>query len=184
MLLILCMLMSLLVGCDGDQSADDFITNDKITLAADFAPYKVVPVNERPSLPAYEVAADLSNVENSSRFEFNAAAQQRLAENGFVVIPGGAAEYFILYEINRYDNVPNLITTDAMLHNYHLYFQHLLKTVEKNKLIPELKALNAGMMEISLDQYRQVQGSEWENAVLRNLAFFTVGSSLLGANTA
>ena len=183
MLLILCMLMSLLVGC-GNESSDDFITNDKITLAADFAPYKVVPVDEQPSLPAYEVAADLSNVENASRFQFNAAAQQRLADNGFVVIPGRGVEYFLLYEFNRYDNVPNFITTDAMLHNYHLYFQHLLKTVERNKLIPELKALNAGMMEISLEQYRQVQGSEWENAVLRNLAFFTVGSSLLGAKTA
>ena len=25
------------------------------------------------------------------------------------------------YEINRYDSVPNFITTDAVVHNYHLF---------------------------------------------------------------
>lgn len=183
LLLIMLMLAALLAGCSGKESANDFFVDDKVTLAAEFAPYTVVPVDEQPSLPAYKVETDLSNVENSSRFRFNAEAQARMAENGFVVIPAMHVEYFLLYEANRYDNVPNFITTDAMLHNYHLYFQHLLKTVERDKLIPELKELNAGMMSLSNEQYRVLQDSAWENAALRNLAFFTVGSCLLDSQT-
>jgi hypothetical protein len=144
--LLIFMLLGMVAGCSGSDSADDLITDDRVTLAAEFAPYTVVPVDEKPTLPAYEINPDLSNVENSSRFQFNAEAQKKLVENGFVVIPGREVEYFMLYEFNRYDNVPNFITTDAMLHNYHLYFQHLLKTVEREKLIPELKALSAGMI--------------------------------------
>lgn len=181
--LVLLMLAGLLAGCGGSQSARDFLVADRVTLAAEFAPYSEVPVNEQPSLPVYKVEADLSNVENSSRFQFNDEARQRLIENGFVVIPGMYAEYFLLYEMNRYDGVPNFITTDAMLHNYHLYFQHLLKTVEREKLIPELKKLNHGMMELSQEQFRLLQGSPWENAARRNLAFFTVGSCLLEPQT-
>jgi hypothetical protein len=181
--LTLLMLMGLLAGCGGSQSAGDFIADDQITLAAEFAPYTEVPVDEQPSLPIYKVEADLSNVENSSRFQFNDEARQRLVENGFVVIPGMGTEFFLTYEFNRYDHVPNFITTDAMLHNYHLYFQHLLKTVERNQLIPELRKLNKGMMGLSQEQYRILQGSTWENAALRNLAFFTVGSCLLDPQT-
>ncbi|MGB4303732.1 MAG: DUF3160 domain-containing protein, partial [Syntrophomonadaceae bacterium] len=181
--LLIFMLLGMVAGCSGSDSADDLITDDRVTLAAEFAPYTVVPVDEKPTLPAYEINPDLSNVENSSRFQFNAEAQKKLVENGFVVIPGREVEYFMLYEFNRYDNVPNFITTDAMLHNYHLYFQHLLKTVEREKLIPELKALSAGMIRICLDQYRVLKDTEWENAALRNLAFLTVGSSLLNPQT-
>lgn len=181
--LVLLMLTGLVAGCGGSESARDFLVDDRITLAAEFAPYSEVPVDEQPSLPAYKVEADLSNMENSSRFHFNAEALQRLTENGFVVIPGMHVEFFMLYEMNRYDNVPNFITTDAMLHNYHLYFQHLLKTVERDSLIPELKKLSSGMMELSGEQYRTLRGTAWENAALRNLAFFTVGSCLLDSRT-
>jgi len=181
--LIVLMLVAMVAGCGENELASDFLVDDKVTLATEFAPYTVVAVNEQPSLPPYRIEADLSNVENRSRFEFNEEARQRLVKNGFVVIPAMHTEFFMLYESNRYDNVPNFITTDAMLHNYHLYFQHLLKTVEREKLIPELKALNAGMIQISLEQYRLLKDSEWENAALRNLAFFTVGSCLMESRT-
>jgi hypothetical protein len=36
-----------------------------------------------------------------------------------------------------------------MLHNYHLYFDYLLKTVEEDKLMPELKQLSQSMLKTS-----------------------------------
>lgn len=181
--LVLLILAGLAAGCGGSQPAEDFMVKEQVALAAEFAPYTEAPVDEQPSLSRYTIEADLSNVENSSRFQFNDQARQRLAENGFVVIPSMGTEFFLIYEFNRYDSVPNFVTTDAMLHNYHLYFQHLLKTVERDKLIPELKKLNQGMMELSREQYRLLRGSSWENAALRNWAFFTVGSCLLDPQT-
>jgi Lon-like ATP-dependent protease len=42
-----------------------------------------------------------------SRFIFSEDARTLLAQNGFVVIPNAASEFFMVYEFNRYDSIPN-----------------------------------------------------------------------------
>lgn len=153
--------------------------------AAEFAPYTEAAVDEQPSLKSYQAAADLSNIENKDRFELSGTARQMLVQNGFVVLPYGYSEFYPLYEQNRYDNVvPNFITTDSMLHNYHLYFDYLLKTVEQEKLLPELKKLNQGMLKASEEQYSTLNEAAWKNAARRNLAFFAVADRLLDPESA
>jgi len=147
--------------------------------AAQFAEYREFKVEVTPQIQPYQVKADLSNVENRDRFEFSPAAQTMLVKNVFVVLPEMHQEFFMVYEINRYDGIPNLITTDAMLHNYHLFFGHLLKNTEENLLRAELQQLNQGMLDSSQKQFEALKNSPWENAARRNVAFFTVGSRLL-----
>jgi hypothetical protein len=175
--LIFFMVASVIAGCGKTANQAGF--EIKTARAADFADYQEVPVEENPQVKPYVVASDLSNVINAKRFEFSPAARDLLVKNGFAVIPMRNTEFFTAYEMNRYDYIPNFITTDSMLHNYHLYFSHLLKSIESNKLIAELKELNQGMLADSLAQYEELKGTEWENAARRNLAFFTVGSILL-----
>lgn len=184
-MLLLVFLAGILGGC-GDQEKAGQVkpnTDNKTVLAAEFAPYREITVDERALLKPYTVAADLKNVSNAERFEFSPEAQQGLVQNGFVVLPGFHQEFFMLYEFNRYDGMPNFVTTDAMLHNYHLFFNHLLKTVEEEELAPELKALNKGMVEASERQYEELKKTAWAEAARRNLAFFTVGSRLLDPQT-
>ncbi|HNX29582.1 MAG TPA: DUF3160 domain-containing protein [Syntrophomonadaceae bacterium] len=176
--LLILVMMASLCGCN-KPAADNTGLGTKNAQAAVFANYKEVPVEENPQVEPYTVASDLSNVSNADRFEFSSASQDLLVKNGFAVLPAQNAEFFAVYENNRYDFIPSFVTTDSMLHNYHLYFSHLLKSIESTKLIPELKKLNQGMLSDSLEQYEALQGTEWENAARRNLAFFTVGSILL-----
>ena len=166
-----------LAGCGLGQQTGG--SDNKNVLAAEFASYREVPVNVKPAVKPYQVESDLSNVTNRDRFEFSPEALKLLTTNGFVVTPGQMPEFFMLYETNRYDNIPNFVTMDAMLHNYHLFFSHLLKGVETKYLIPELKTLSSNMMQESTEQYEELKGTDWENAALRNLAFFTVGTRLL-----
>lgn len=166
-------------GCGSSPQVPPVQTGPKAALAAEFAPYREVPVKVSPVVPAYQVAKDLGNVTNRSRFEFSPEAEKLLIENGFTVVPGQNAEFFMVYEKNRYDSVPNFVTTDAMLHNYHLFFNHLLKSVETKYLIPELKRLNSNMLAEAGTHYRALKGTSWENAARRNVAFFAVGSCLL-----
>jgi len=154
----------------------------KAAFATGFGTYREVPVNVKPAIQPYTVKADLSNVTNRDRFKYSPPAKEMLARNGFVVIPGQCAEFFMLYEMNRYDSIPNFITTDAMLHNYHLFFSHLLKSLERERLVPELKKLNAAMFDASLKQYQELRGTSWENAARRNVAFFTVACKLMDMN--
>jgi hypothetical protein len=180
-LLTILMLTSALSGCGpgSKKLLEEKFGPSGVAQAAEFAPYREVEVKVSPQIAPYRVNADLSNIENRGRFEFSPEAQALLAQNAFVVLPQMQQEFFMLYEFNRYDGIPNLITTDAMLHNYHLFFEHLLKSAEENQLRNELQQLNQGMLEASQKQYEALKNSPWENAARRNLAFFAVGSRLL-----
>ena len=118
-------------------------THSLYRIALFFAAYQEVPVHINPSVEPYQVSSGLANVINKDRFAFSEDAQTYLVKNSFVVIPTNMREFFMTYELNRYDMTPNFITTDAMLHNYHLYFSHLLRTLEKESLRGELDALTA-----------------------------------------
>src|SRR3989338_7467200 len=150
--------------------------------ASAFATYTETPVNITPKVPAYSVNQDLGNVSNASDFTLSAEAKNLLVKNAFVVRPAYNNEFFPLYESNRYSYTPNFVTTDSMLHNYHLMFNFLLKQLEEQKLAAELKQLNANMLSESLNQYNSLKGTEWENAAKRNVGFFAVGSKLLDSS--
>lgn len=152
--------------------------------ASDFATYKEVPVKYTPSVASYSVKPDLSNVENAKDFEFSDEAKKLLLANNFVVKPGWDQEFYATYESNRYAFTPNFVTTDSMLHNYHLVFDRLLRTVEETKLTQELKNLNKLMLASAQDQYQVLKTTPWEVAAKRNLAFFAVGSILLDPSVA
>lgn len=148
-----------------------------------FAKYEEVTVNATPSVKPYKVDRDLGNITNKDMFKLSPAATSLLIENGFVVVPTSyEKEFFSLYERNRYEPVPLFITTDSVLHNYHLFFDHLLRVVETEKLAPELKELNKAMLAQAQKQYEALKGTDWENAALRNAGFFAVGGKLLDAS--
>jgi hypothetical protein len=160
------------------KTAED-IYKPAVAFASKFATYEEVAVNVSPKVPAYSVSQNLNNVTNASDFTFYDAEKNLLVKNAFVVKPSHYNEFFPLYESNRYNYMPNFITTDSMLHNYHLMFDFLLKQLEEQKLEAELKQLNASMLSESLSQYNNLKGTEWENAAKRNVGFFAVGSKLL-----
>ncbi|MDW7678229.1 MAG: DUF3160 domain-containing protein, partial [Bacillota bacterium] len=151
-----------------------------LAVETSFALYQETPTAYTPQVPAYTVAPDLSNITNLEAFHLSPAARELLAENGFVVIPNPYyQEFFVLYETNLYEPIPSFITTDSMLHNYHLFFSHLLRVTEKDHFVPELKALTAAMMTATEAQVAALEGTDWHNAALRNLAFFAVAGRLL-----
>ena len=185
-LLSLCMVVLLLVitGCNGNLVEENSGQDEKtvvqpLVTTAGFANYTEKAVDCTPSVKPYKVDPELGNITNRDMFEFSVEAEQLLVENGFVVVPGDDREFFMLYEINSYEPIPSFITTDSMLHNYHLFFSHLLRVIEKEKLATELKELTEAMLSETENQYKILKGTDWENAALRNLGFFAVAGKLL-----
>ncbi|MDD4995012.1 MAG: DUF3160 domain-containing protein [Patescibacteria group bacterium] len=164
----------------GDAIGD--LVEPPVAVASRFADYEAVPVSFTARVPIYAVEADFANITNRDKFEFSSSAEELLAKDAFVVIPAAYKEFFSVYESNRYDNIPNFVTTDSILHNYHLLFDHLLKTVEEEYLAAELKNLNALMLAESEKQYEDLRGTAWENAAKRSVGFFAVGSKLLDSS--
>lgn len=132
-----------------------------------------------PNAASYTLEKDLSNVDNLWQFYLDDKMTDLIARNGFVVREEAGREFFDLYERNRYNMIPNFVTVDSLMHTYHVYFAYLLKNVEKGYLIDSVKELSMRMLDDSKEQYVQLKGSEWESAVVRNVAFFTVGAKLL-----
>ncbi len=137
-----------------------------------------------PAVESYQVEADLSNVENADRFYLQDHMVKKLVENNFVVCDGTWSEFFDLYEQSRYLQVPVFVTTDSMMHTYHLYFALLQKNTESNYLTDLTGKFSSRMYEDSLAQYQELAGSEWEDAALKNVAFFAVGAELMGEDVA
>lgn len=135
--------------------------------------------NISPAADSYTLEKDLSNVDNLWQFYLDDKMTELLAKNGFVVREEAGREFFDLYERNRYNMIPNFVTVDSLMHTYHVYFAYLLKNIEKEYLADQVRQLGIKMLEDSKEQYVQLKGSEWESAVVRNVAFFTVGAKLL-----
>jgi hypothetical protein len=154
-----------------------------------------------PQVPEYRVAAGLDNVENKLQFttgypgkdwqgndifgywlatSLSDEAISLIEKNGFAVSDSrNWREFFGVYERNRYSYVPNFITTDSALHTFHLVFGYVLRDLEQQKLFEILSVLSHNMVVESDTQYRALQGTAFENAALRNVAFFSVAASLL-----
>ena len=162
-------------GSGGDSGSAQVVPLSRMSLL-DFSGLEGEGVT--PSVPAYRVNADLSNVTNISRFYLTDGEKAKLAENMFVVVPTYLDEFFETYENNRYFQLPNFVTVDSMMHTYHLYFSLLLNRTEKNYLSADLASLSRAMLEAAQQNYDVLQGTDWAEAALRNVAFFAVGAKL------
>ncbi|MBQ6470330.1 MAG: DUF3160 domain-containing protein [Lachnospiraceae bacterium] len=135
--------------------------------------------SETPQVPSYQVAPDLSNIDNNDLYMSEEQTAALLANNFFISAESGGYEFFDTYEMNRYMQRPSFVTTDSMMHVYHLYFSHLMKNTERKYLSSSLGQLASGMLAKSAAQLETLRGTEWENAAVMNTAFFAVGAALL-----
>ena len=124
-------------------------------------------------------AADLSNVYLGGFDYLTEKQRAKLAENGFFLYGQWYSEFFELYEDNRYQKRANYVTVDSMMHTYHLYFAHLLQTIEENSLSSKLQTLSAQMLQTAQQHYAQLKDTEWAEAAKTELAFFAVAANLL-----
>ncbi|HET7009874.1 MAG TPA: DUF3160 domain-containing protein [Anaerolineales bacterium] len=142
-----------------------------------FAEYEEPAVRVEPAVAHEPIAADLSNVRVA--FLLAEALRRQLAQEGFVVAPGVEKEFFTVYEKARYDNQPVFVTSDSLLHVYHLLFDKVLRTAETEHFIPLLRDLNAAMLAQVDAQYQSLKDGPWEEPARRTVAFVGVASKLL-----
>ncbi len=157
-----------------NQTEETQTTEIPTAQAATFAEWQDNTVGFTPSIPDYEIKPDLSNVDYTDILQGPTDSNKLLAENGFYVSEGWSEEFFSLYEDNRYELIPNFVTTDSVLHTYHLYFNFLLKSLEENELYDISETITEDMLQASLDQYEKLKGTEWEAAAKVNVGYFSV----------
>lgn len=185
---------------DSGLSALDIVERDGTEYASAVLPISgalstltETPLEFTASAPTYDLPVDLGQVVNleevlSSTFlalNLTDGARDQLAVNGSAMIKSGVyTQFFDAYDLitmAEFEEPPILVTSDALLHLYHMFFDQLLKFVEVKEFVPILDEILPAMVQASLSQASALEG-EMGRAALRNAAYFAVAVSVLRDN--
>ena len=162
------------------SSQAQMIANISENVETDFGTYYPYPAEFTPAISSFNLEPDFSNVENwSELFGFNSTDLILLQQNHFTVKRSQYTQMYDIYNLCTWNGTPIFVTTDAVLHIYHLLFDHFLTDIEIIKFIPELEILTKKLIEQSQIQYTNLEPSEAREAAYRNLAFLYVSQKLL-----
>ena len=85
--------------------------------------------------------AGLQGVVNAEKAKkLPAAAREALVRDGFTVVEGNERHFFSLYDRNAYEKVPSYISTDVVLHVFHVRFDDEVASLEQQVAVPALKS--------------------------------------------
>ncbi len=155
------------------------ITEDVETEFGIYHPYLV---DVKPGVEPYTIASDCSNVVNFSDFTFSETDKALLLQNGFVVKPSHYKQIYDVYNECGLEGIPVFVTTDAVLHTYHIFYDYMLRILEVKRFAQELVHLNKALLTKSIEQYNAATDVEVREVARRNIAYLTVGNVLLDSS--
>jgi hypothetical protein len=142
-----------------------------------FADYVPVVVDVVPDAPVY--VPDLAAVTNPDMIAWLSDAQKAaMEESGFVVVPQGREQIYEIYQSADEASIPAFVTTDSVLHAYHILYDYSLRLAEMEHFIADLEALNASLLVAAEVDYASTDGPV-QQAAWQNLAYFAVATKLL-----
>jgi len=132
----------------------------------------------------YTLPANLSEVEGYSELknwlQITADQEQLLSQNGFVTLRINAFETLAdFYEFALSTGKPILITTDAVLHTYHVLFDETLKRIEMNEFIGSLNDTISSLLGKVKEEANSLAGTPLEGASKTNLMYLEVAHALI-----
>jgi len=105
-----------------------------------------------------------------------------LKKNGFAVIDSpfdlkeeDIAEPFKVLESRE---IPIFITSDSLLHLYHIQFDETLRQIEEREFYDKIWGISKELLDDSIEKYNKSTG-DLKEVTKRNVAYFSVGLSLL-----
>src|SRR5512133_641481 len=146
--------------------------------------YQPEPVQAQAVEKPWTLPLKWNSVSNAARvrgaLNLGSNAWTAIERNGFVVVPFGSATNMIeAYASLRESGIPLFVTSDSLLHLYHVQFDDILKCVETNDFFPRLSTMTTTLLEESLRQRDSFTG-DLQEAATRNAAFLTVAARLMG----
>ena len=197
---LMLLLFVFFAGCSGQNSeqdapgyAADILKTEAVTYSGVLGQSASLPINYSMEAldvelkaPSYELPLQRDKISNygnfSGKITLNESDLKLLESNGFVVIenPYNSAEEDItsMYVTLKEEEIPVFITTDSLLHLYHIQFDETLRQIEEKEFYDALWETDLAMLNASVEEYNSASGEEKE-AARRNAAYFAVAMSLL-----
>lgn len=157
------------------------IADITLDVATEFGTYRPYLADFSPNAPEYTVEPDLSNVVNYSdvAWRLGAADSIFLLQNHFTVKKSQYKQLYDIYNESTWNATPIFVTTDAVLHIYHVLYDGLLSEIEVQKFVETLALLTETLIDSTASLHSQSKKPETREALLHNLAFLSVGKKLL-----
>jgi hypothetical protein len=132
----------------------------------------------------YDLPVNLSEVEGYEELKTWLGIDQEqesfLSKNGFVVLRVNAFETLKdFYKDAYFAGMPILITTDAVLHTYHVLFDETLKRVEMNELIDKINSTISTLLIEAQKETETLAETPLEKASQLNLMYLEVARALI-----
>ena len=160
------------------------VSNPKFAMAIS---YETEELSVSPNSPGYILPIDLKAATNfaevESAFGLSENQKQLLEENGFVVIPWQGDDIVQPYKTLKEQELPIFVTSDTLLHLYHIQFNEILKRLEEEEFFDELTDMSSVMMDRAMQDYECFTDADLKEAARRNVAYFAVALELLQTPT-
>lgn len=148
--------------------------------------YSLDPLDISLQVPQYSLPFKTGEISNfgdfSSKVSFSSNALVLLEKNGFVVInnPFNPNEEYITrpYETLKDREIPIFITSDSLLHLYHIQFDETLRQIEEKEFYDAIWEIDKKLLGVSIEDYNSASG-ELKEVAKNNVAYFSVALSLL-----
>jgi hypothetical protein len=153
----------------------------------DFAKhYSLDPLDIALNAPQYDLPLQTNQISNyepfSGEIQLSDDALSLLEKNGFVVIdnPFDQKEEDIVqpYKTLAEAEIPIFVTTDSLLHLYHIQFDETLRQIEEREFYNLVWGISEQLLDSSIESYKNSDG-DLKEASRRNVAYCSVGLSLL-----
>ena len=156
------------------------------TKPAMFTHYSLEELSFKAQAPQYELPLSTEAIQNyqdfSMKIALNEAASDLLKNNGFVVIenPYNSKEEDITqpYEQLKTNEIPIFITSDSLLHIYHIMFDEILRQIEETVFYDAIWEMSEELLEDSITKHENAEG-DLKEALKRNVAYIAVGLNIL-----
>ncbi len=149
--------------------------------------YKKDPLDINPQISSYALPISSEEISNLNTFTENIPLSENtllsLQENGFVIIknPFNKKEEYITrpYKLLKDQETPIFITTDSLLHLYHIQFDETLRQIEEEKFYDYIWTITKILFQNSMDAYYSFPEGKAKEATKRNIAYFSIALELL-----
>ena len=157
------------------------LANITTDVETEFGTYRPYPVDVVPVLEYYTIEPDFSDVSNFSSVEgrFDSVDLTFLSRNHFAVKKSQYQQLYDVYNACTWDGMPIFVTTDAVLHTYHVLFDRILAEIEVQQFMELLGLMTDTLLvnaQLISDQSTKL---EVQTAADRNVAFLGVVTALL-----
>lgn len=139
-------------------------------------PANIRPLDHKGRIQAFS----LDNAAGLNTAVLSEGQKDLLRKNGFVVSPpkGDHDELSDIYIQAKKQNQPIFITTDAILHTAHIFFDYVLRILEIEKLYDSAVKLTDKMLALSSLQYEDAHSGPVREAARLNRGFFAVAKKI------